>query len=160
MNPVMTTRLLAALATGLLAHCGSPPPEATRIGSEAQLFVGHHLVSHSHGVRRTLHPGRKLGEPVLVADRPWEGERLYVYGTVDYDRAECIVKMWCLARLGPGYETRLPGLGRHGDLVLYATSKDGIRWDKPGLNLHRFDGSGEQQHRPAESFVIMHLTQI
>ena len=39
----------------------------------------------SKGVVRTLHPARKLEQPVLVPDRPWEGRRVYIYGSVHYD---------------------------------------------------------------------------
>ncbi|MPY87451.1 MAG: hypothetical protein GEU99_05980 [Luteitalea sp.] len=47
-----------------------------------------------------------------------------------------------MSRLGPGYRRRAPGLTEaHGDIVLYATSKDGIHWEKPSLDLHVFDGS-------------------
>ena len=155
MNQCPRPELLVALLASLLAACGAPPADPVEIGPETQLFVDDRLVSDAQGVRRTLHPGRKLPRPVLEADRPWEGERVYVYGTIHYDRAEEIFKMWYLARLGPGYEERLPGLGEHGDLVLYATSKDGVQWDKPSLNRHQFDGSGDNNivllnlHSPA-----------
>jgi len=155
MNQLTWLRLLAALLAILLIGCGAPPVDSIAIGPESQLFVDDRLVSEAHGVRRTLHPAQKLAQPVLVADRPWEGERVYVYGTIYHDPAEEIFKMWYLARLGPGYEKRLPGLGEHGDLVLYATSKDGVQWEKPNLNLHQFDGSGDNNivllnlHSPA-----------
>ena len=93
------------------------------------------------GVNRRLHPGRKLPDPVLQADQPWEGVRVYVYGTITYDAAERLFKMWYLARMGPGFEKRCPGLLRQGDVILYATSPDGIQWEKPHLGLKEFDGS-------------------
>ena len=41
-----------------------------------------------------------------------------------------------------GQQQRAPGLReRQGDIVLYATSADGIHWEKPNLGRHEFDGS-------------------
>jgi hypothetical protein len=113
----------------------------TTVGPEPQLVVDDLLIHSMEGVERRLHPGRKLPEPVLVADQPWEGVRVYVYGTIIYDAADGIFKMWYLARMGPGFEHRCPGLLRQGDVILYATSPDGIKWEKPHLGLTEFDGS-------------------
>ena len=113
----------------------------TSIGAEPQLVVDDLLIQSMEGVRRRLHPGRKLPDPVLEADQPWEGVRVYVYGTITYDADEGLFKMWYLARMGPGFEERCPGLLRQGDVILYATSPDGIQWDKPHLGLKEFDGS-------------------
>ena len=108
----------------------------------AQLFVDDEVISSKLGIVRTLHPGRKLEAPVLVPDRPWEGQRVYVYGSIYYDRDEQLFKMWYLARLGRGNEHRAPGMHEwQGDIILYATSPDGIHWDKPDVGLHEFDGS-------------------
>ena len=113
------------------------------IGAEPQLVVDDLLIESMEGVRRLLHPARKLPDPVLEADQPWEGVRVYVYGTISYDADEGLFKMWYLARMGPGFEERCPGLLRQGDVILYATSPDGIQWDKPHLGLKEFDGSME-----------------
>ncbi len=118
--------------------------KALSIGSETQLFVDDAIVSAKRGVVRTLHPARKLDQPALVPDRPWEGNRVYIYGTVHYDPDVQRFRMWYLARLGRGQNHRAPGLReRQGDLILYATSEDGIHWEKPNLGLHEFDGSRE-----------------
>ena len=111
------------------------------IGAEPQLVVDDLLIQSMEGVRRRLHPGGKLPEHVLEPDQPWEGVRVYVYGTTTYDADEGLFKMWYLARMGPGFEERSPGLLRQGDVMLYATSLDGIQWEKPRLGLKEFDGS-------------------
>ena len=115
--------------------------QITLIGAEPQLVVDDLLIDFMQGVRRCLHPARKLPKPVLVADQAWEGVRVYVYGTVHYDAEDSVFKMWYLARMGSGFEERCPGLLRQGDVVLYATSPDGIVWEKPHLGLKEFDGS-------------------
>jgi hypothetical protein len=107
----------------------------------AQLFVDDAIASSKVGIVRTLHPGHKLESPVLVPDRPWEGDRVYIYGTVLYDRDAQLFRMWYLTRLGEGAQRLAPGLRWPYDMVLYATSHDGIHWEKPNLGLHEFDGS-------------------
>ena len=103
---------MSALAAGALAGCawGTSGPVPT--GSDTQLFVDGRMVSGPHGVRPALHPGRKVRKPVIVADQPCEGERICVNETVGHDPARIEFRKWCLARLGPGHESRLPGLGR------------------------------------------------
>ena len=115
---------------------------ALSIGAETQIFVDDAIVSAKRGVVRTLHPGKKLEQPVLLPDRAWEGKRVYIYGTVHCDAHAQQFRMWYLTRLGRGEQHRAPGLReRQGDMILYATSADGTHWEKPDLGLHEFDGS-------------------
>jgi hypothetical protein len=107
-----------------------------------QLFVDDAMVASVGGLVRTLHPGRKLPHPVLVPDRPWEGKRVYIYGSVHHDPDGGQFRMWYLSRIGRGHEHRSPEMQeRQGDLILYATSEDGVHWEKPNLGRHPFDGS-------------------
>ncbi len=107
-----------------------------------QLFVDDGIVAAKRGLVRTLHRGRRRAQPVLVPDRPWEGQRVYVYGSVHHDPDGGGFRMWYLSRIGRGNEHRSPEMReRQGDLVLYATSADGVQWDKPILGRHLFDGS-------------------
>jgi hypothetical protein len=93
------------------------------VGSRAQLFVDQVIVGSSENVAFTLHPAKKHPRnPLLKADQPWEGWRLEIYGTVLYDEDERIFKMWYIGEAPeyfPNYAT------------LYATSRDGITWEKP-----------------------------
>ena len=115
---------------------------ALAVGSATQLFIDDEMVGAKHGVVRTLHPARKLDQPVLRADRPWEGRRVYIYGSVYYDSGAGLFRMWYNTRLGRGHERRAPGLrSRTGDIILYAASEDGIHWVKPNLGRHEFDGA-------------------
>ena len=83
---------------------------ALSIGAETQLFVDDAIVSAKRGVVRTLHPGKKLEQPVLLPDRAWEGKRVYIYGTVHCDAHAQQFRMWYLTRLGRGEQHRAPGL--------------------------------------------------
>ena len=69
----------------------------------------------------TRHPAN----PVLRPEDAWEGVRVTLYGTVLWDAANKTFKMW--------YST---GAG-----VAYATSRDGIHWQKPVQGLCEFGGS-------------------
>ena len=91
-------------------------------GSRAQLFVDQMVVRQADNVAFTLHPARKHpANPLVVADQPWEGWRLR-YGSVIYDEQERLFKMWYTG----DSESDFPG-----DAALYATSADGIHWQKP-----------------------------
>lgn len=96
-----------------------------------QLFVDDYLVEQKTNVVRTYHPFKKYpGNPVLTAEKPWEGTQVYVYGTVLPAEDGSGYRMWYHAWNGE-YRN------------LYATSRDGINWEKPNLGLVSFQGSKE-----------------
>ncbi len=68
------------------------------VGNKAQLFVDRLMVREAHEVGFTLHQAVKHpNNPLVVADRPWEGWRLEIFGTVLYDQEERLFKMWYIA---------------------------------------------------------------
>ena len=89
---------------------------------------------HPDFTRKVQHPQR-LQDPVLEPDRPWEGESVEVWGSVLYDDEEGIFKMW--------YRTF------EGSPRCYATSKDGVSWDKPDLGSSPSTGQ-----RPTTSYIL------
>jgi hypothetical protein len=89
------------------------------------LFADDSGIASSAGVMRTIHAARTDRTPVLEADRPWEGDRVYVYGSVYRDASSQTFRLW-YGSIGA---------------VLYATSDDGLHWDKPDLGLTTFKGS-------------------
>ncbi len=99
-----------------------------------QLLVDDFPVGSRTNVVRTYHPFQKYaGNPVLVADQPWEG-LVYLYGTVLPNEARTGYRMW--------YHTLRPNdTNNDGSLELYATSTDGTHWTKPILNLRSWHGS-------------------
>lgn len=99
------------------------------VGTRAQLFVDQMLVRESKGVAFTLHRAEKHDRnPLLVADRPWEGRNVEIYGDVLYDEEEKSFKMWYLGDPPPGY---FVDVGKYANPCLFATSVDGITWEKP-----------------------------
>jgi hypothetical protein len=95
-----------------------------------QLFVDDYLIDEKINVTRAYHPFEKYsGNPVLVADKPWEGRTSYVYGTVLPEEQEEGYRMWYQGWTGKEYTN------------LYATSSDGLTWIKPDLGIVDFNGS-------------------
>ncbi len=109
----------------LVAGFSSP----VEIGTRAQLLADGVLVHDTRNVSYTLHTAEKHpGNPILKADREWEGWRVVLYGDVIYDAKAKLFKMWYCAEapdyFGSGSETSPV-------VIMYATSTDGVHWDKP-----------------------------
>src|SRR5262245_21475069 len=72
-------RYIAAKTDSLAERCACP----VDVGDRAQLFVDRLLVREAAGISFTQHQGRKHPDnPLLKADRPWEGWRLEIFGNV------------------------------------------------------------------------------
>ena len=99
------------------------------------LFVDDDEVQDHPGfTRQVQQPARVQLEPVVRTDRPWEGHAVALWGSVLYDAEENLFKMW--------YYTYGPT--ESGDAVhfmCYATSTDGLLWDKPDLGIVPWQGS-------------------
>ena len=99
------------------------------------LFVDDRFIEKLTGLRRQFHQAKRYCDhSVLKADRPWEQDAAFVdTGMVIYDEKEKLFKAWYQAGSCHG-----PGDGSN---MSYATSSDGVKWDKPSLGLVEFDGS-------------------
>ena len=94
-----------------------------KLGNRKSLFLDDHVIQDMKGLRRVLNqPAKHPGNPILKPDEPWE----WFHGTsVLYDEEEGIYKMWYGVQRGEMISGSLA----------YATSKDGIHWEKPNLGL-------------------------
>ena len=97
------------------------------IDSKHQLFLDDHLIASMTNLKRGVHPPQKhAANPLLWPSEPWEPEMATVYGSVirddRYDGAK--FRMWYKSGMG----------------VAYAESDDGLKWNKPALDLVRIDG--------------------
>ena len=115
--------------------------EVLQIDQLRQLFVDDYVVEKMEGLTRTLHAVQKHpGNPVLRPDQLREGDSIE-YTTVIWDKAENRFKAWYAvgdnqdARSSPGTKSRFTIRS------CYATSPDGIHWDKPDLGLIAYKGS-------------------
>ncbi len=115
------------------------------VGDRAQLLIDDVLIFESKGVSRTQHPAEKHpANPLVKADKPWEGWRLEIYGNVIWDEDEQLFKMWYLGE-APNYFAPSPDGPSADNSTLYATSRDGIRWEKPPVGTLR-SPSGEKHN--------------
>ena len=104
------------------------------IGSRKELFVDEQLIAEQQDVELVLNPGEKHpANPLLRAEKPWEGWRIYLYGSVMFDGDAGLFKMWYIA-VGSGAVT------------CYATSTDGVHWERPALNLPEFRKYGQDNN--------------
>jgi hypothetical protein len=82
--------------------------------------------------------------PLLPADKPWENAMNNLYPNVLWDEQEAVFKLWYKCVLSDKEViAKMDGpstVHEVGWYLLYATSKNGVAWDKPALDLHRFDG--------------------
>ena len=93
--------------------------------------------------------------PLFKEDKPWEPRFDNPYSSVIYDEEEKIYKCWYSIFTRSGSREDFPGEGLPSDKrawvnwregnrgygVCYATSKDGIHWEKPELGIIDFNGS-------------------
>lgn len=125
------------------AAVAAKPNRYVEIGDRAQLFLhDDYLIETRSGLRLVMtRPEKRPGGPLLVPDRPPE---LGVLGYVCilHDRDEKVYKMWYEARENNGVlgDPSRPERGR----CLYATSVDGIQWERPALNA--IELPGERDH--------------
>ena len=96
------------------------------IGPERQLFVDDCLIDALDGLTRRLHSPHKQPHPVLEGTEPWDRCSVGICGnSVQFDADEGCFKIWYDSRAG----------------VAYATSLDGIHWERPRLGLLEYEGS-------------------
>jgi len=97
-----------------------------------QLFIDDYGIESMRGLTRTMHrvtkhPNNPTQDRSLLLrpERPWEGEGFYISNSAIYDQEERLFKIWYQA----------------GEYTCYATSKDGLHWNRPNLSLVEFEGS-------------------
>jgi len=98
------------------------------------LFIDNQDIQECWGFRRILNTAaRYQRDPIMVPDRPWEGQGI-IRPTVMRDPDRGIFKMW--------YQTyNRPFSDPYRWMVCYATSSDGLHWDKPSLGVVEYEGS-------------------
>ena len=105
-----------------------------QITTEHQLFVDDYLVATCTHLTRQLHQAKRHGGPVLrLLGTPWEqassGSLIVLR-----DENSGLFRMWygirSLVKAANGITYRGP--------TCYATSTDGIHWDKPNLGIFKF----------------------
>jgi hypothetical protein len=110
-------------------------PYATPIiqPGERQLFLDDYIIGDLNGLSRVIHqPVKYAGNPVVRADQPTDGMTIQIRSAPSWDETEQVWKLWYIRFTDDGN-----GAGGSG----YATSKDGIHWEKPVVGVVDIRGS-------------------
>ena len=99
------------------------------LGTEKQLFIDQRWFASQRGMHLTVNPPLKA-ERVLVPEEPWEAKGIHAYNSVlEHDG---IYKMW--------YDAIAPQSSGIPRSLCYATSADGIHWERQFVNLFPLPG--------------------
>ena len=120
------------------------------------LVLDSRIIEEENNVELTVGAARKdRNNPLFKEDKPWEPRFDNPYCSVIYDQEEEIYKCWYSIFTRSDSKGDLPGEGipsekrawvnwtegKRRSGVCYATSRDGIIWEKPELGLIDFNGS-------------------
>ena len=93
------------------------------------LFLDYRELETVEGFARELQqPTKHEGNPLFVADAPWEHGNMQLYGSVLKVPGKPF-QMW-YSTIEPPWRIRLA----------YAESDDGLVWRRPKLDIHEFHG--------------------
>ena len=98
-------------------------------GTAKQILFDDFLVEDKRGFVLTMNPAMRTEGPVIVADKPWETKGTTHSSVVTGVKDEH--ELW--------YYSSDPDGNAH--VMCYATSSDGINWEKPELGLFEFGGN-------------------
>ena len=131
------------------------PPTSSRAPITAtprQLFIDDRSIAETRGVTHNLNqPAKYAGNPIMIPLYPWEGA-LWLYGTVWNDTEEGRFRMWyqgqagmAIPQMGSDIDSPWSHIGFDPSNLLYtagyATSQDGIFWERPNLGVVEYKGS-------------------
>jgi len=144
------TRVAAIAIAASMASLAKSDDRPTR---DRFLLLDSRVVENAENAKLTVGTVEKHKDnPLFAEDRPWETRIDNLYGNVIYDEQSKLYKCWyspfLFARQATGMtleqRERKYVLGDDREMgVCYATSKDGLKWDKPVLGLEEYGGSKE-----------------
>ena len=111
------------------------------IGPERQLFLDDLLIESLDGLEIVMQRPVKPDAPVLEGTEPWErGVASIIGNSLHYDEEDGLFKAW--------YDTPRG--------VAYATSQDGVHWEKPSLGIREYEGSTDNNLiSPGRNFSVI-----
>ena len=142
-----------------VAPAGEEAPR--QIGGYRQLFLDDSLVAYRMNVRREFNQVEKASfNPIIRCDKPWEreGDGYYIERMCTaFDKREGVHKMWY--ETVNTFENPPAEAPEHTTYTCYATSSDGVHWEKPDLGLVEYHGSTANNLIPFEG-SDRHLTRL
>jgi len=152
----VTIAVMALLGVVVSSSAAGGPPEGKLPDKAARrhryLLLDSRVIESVKHARLTIGAVRKdKNNPLFKEDKPWEPYISNLYGRIIYDEKDKLYKCWYSMFIISSMESNTPrhkrsfvnwkeSRGRRGG-VCYATSKDGIRWEKPELGIIDFRGS-------------------
>ena len=116
---------------------------------QAQLFLDDGVIESSTLVERVMHqPIRHPANPLLTPEEPWEGPTMNYLSGVFRDEESGLFRVFYVGVVNGG----VPGMPKIFYPICTATSKDGIRWQRPQLE-HYADLTGGPNN------IVLHLDQ-
>jgi hypothetical protein len=114
--------------------------QVRQLKDATQLFVDLDHVESMDNVRQVFHSAEKHPDnPVIRKVKPWEEDR-GTWGSVIFDEEDKVFKAWYGGKSGRQKESR-PGSLSDCHVLCYATSQDGVHWDRPALGLYEVMGT-------------------
>lgn len=116
------------------------------------LLLDDRVIDRTENAKLTVSTAQKHpNNPLFGEDKPWEKRFDNLYGNVIYDEEEEIYKCWYSPFIKDESAAGMTLAQRKAKkyrspkfremAILYATSMDGIRWEKPEMDLVDFEGS-------------------
>lgn len=155
-NRLTTTLIIMTVATQISWCINMPTAEGTdslpSLKRSRFLVLDSRIIDSVQNARLTLGKVKKHpANPLFGEDKPWEKRFDNLYANVMYDNKEGIYKCWYSpfiadnSALGMTLEERKQKRYQAPDnremAICYATSKDGIVWDKPELGIVEYAGN-------------------
>ena len=104
-----------------------------------QLFIDDRAVEGIENLACKLHQPRKFrGNAVVRPEHRWENASIQIRTTPAWVPEEGLFKMLYYASASPS-DAEVSGPPGAGSFICYATSEDGVNWDKPFLGLHDYE---------------------
>lgn len=131
----MTSAAMVSLAAA------AEPRITADLAGPWQLLIDDHVVAAKQNVVRRYHSFRKHpGNPLIVVDKPWEAHVVNCCTILPAeDGTGFRMYYYCWS------ESKKTKKGR-GSFMCYATSKDGLKWEKPNLGLYEWSDDGTKDN--------------
>ena len=140
-SPVSTVALLVICCLGEYAHAEPIPARSN------YLLLDTRVVSKTDNAKLELGTVEKHNaNPLFEQTLPWEVDISHLYANVIFDQQAQLYKCWYFTRITAWRDDLSPGsllaneMEQGNMATLYATSEDGIKWDKPELDVYRYQG--------------------
>ena len=117
---------------------GPDPPNHLDFRERPLVFFDNRHVHWVSNVTRRLNHPVKHGDSIIRSDQPWEHITYFTCNTwnVIYDPQDKLFKCWY-----EDWDWEKWGQAKYMDCaLLLAVSRDGVKWDKPGLGVNKIDG--------------------